>query len=72
VPGTCASCGRHDEDTTAIYRVYVTPEAWDTPGRVTRLDEVEQWCFACRSSYPHEDASAGDEPPVEGSTGART
>ena len=34
----------------------VTPEAWDTPGRADVQDEIEHWCFACRTQYPHEDA----------------
>ena len=37
-----------------VNRVYVVPEAWDTPGSSTRQDEAELWCFACRSMYPHE------------------
>jgi hypothetical protein len=32
----------------------VTPEAWDTPGSETTLPEVEHWCFACLTHYPHE------------------
>ena len=38
-----------------VHRVYVTPEAWDTEAKVEVLDEVERWCFPCRTSYPHED-----------------
>ena len=34
-------------------RLYITPEAWDTPGRVER-GELELWCFVCRTHYPHE------------------
>ncbi|HMQ25086.1 MAG TPA: hypothetical protein PKA98_03795, partial [Acidimicrobiales bacterium] len=52
----CTLCGRDDEELFAIHRVYVTPEGWDTPGRADVQDEVEHWCFACRSQYPHEDA----------------
>lgn len=37
-----------------VHRVYVVPEAWDTPGKVDVQDEVEHWCFACRTQYPHE------------------
>jgi len=51
--GICESCGRDDEDVAAVHRMYVTPEAWDTPGTEKVLDEVEHWCFACRSHYPH-------------------
>ncbi|MCB1015559.1 MAG: hypothetical protein KDB10_10640 [Acidimicrobiales bacterium] len=52
----CTSCGRDDEPLHAVHRIYVTPEAWDTPGRADVQDEVEHWCFACRTQYPHEDA----------------
>jgi hypothetical protein len=53
----CDSCGRDEEglDLLTVHRVYVTPEAWDTPGKVEVLDDVEQWCFACRSHYPHQE-----------------
>lgn len=51
---SCTSCGRDDEPLTRVHRVYVTPEAWDTPGRADVVDEVEHWCFVCRTHYPHE------------------
>ena len=51
----CESCGRDDEEVVSVHRVYVTPETWDTEGKVDVLDEVEQWCFACRSHYPHQE-----------------
>ncbi len=56
--GTCTSCGRDDEDLVEVRRKYVTPAAWDSPGRETVLDEVERWCVPCLTHYPHE--------PVEG------
>jgi hypothetical protein len=44
-----------------VHRVYVTPGAWDLTSqdeaaadRVDVLDEVERWCFPCRSQYPHQ------------------
>lgn len=52
-PATCASCGRADDDLEAVRRVYVTPEAWDAEGKVDVQDDVEVWCFPCRSHYPH-------------------
>ena len=52
----CDSCGSHDVyDVVRVHRVYVTPEAWDTEGKVEVVDEVERWCFPCRTSYPHEE-----------------
>ena len=56
---TCGSCGRTDEETEPVKRVYVTPESWDTEGKVEVMDEVEHWCFACRTHYPHEPVEAG-------------
>ncbi len=55
--GTCDSCGREDEELYAVHRVYVTPEAWDTPGSSRQLDDVERWCLVCVSHYPHEPAA---------------
>jgi hypothetical protein len=54
VSGHCESCGRDDEEVVSVHRVYVTPETWDTEGKIDVLDEVEQWCFSCRSHYPHQ------------------
>jgi len=50
--GTCESCGRDDEAIVLVTRLYVTPEAWDTPGKVETGDD-EWWCFVCRTHYPH-------------------
>jgi len=58
VHGRCDSCGRDDEDLESVHRVYVTPESWDTAGRVDVVDEVERWCFACRTHYPHQPVDA--------------
>ena len=38
----------------AVRRVYITPETWDSPGSTKTMDELEWWCFACRTHYPHE------------------
>ena len=38
-----------------MHRVYVTPESWDTEGKVDVVDEIERWCFVCRSHYPHQE-----------------
>ena len=66
----CESCGSPAVDTARVRRVYVTPGAWDLDAdepaddTVQVVDEVEAWCFPCRSQYPHQpvddrDASAG-------------
>jgi len=59
----CDSCGRDepDDDVVAVHRVYVTPPAWDAEERVEVVAEVEQWCFACRTHYPHQ-LEGDDEP----------
>lgn len=54
---TCDSCGDTEDGLTAVRRVYVTPEAWDTEGSATVVPDVEHWCYACRSHYPHQDAA---------------
>jgi hypothetical protein len=53
VQGRCESCGSEDDDVVLVRRLYITPEAWDSPERVQRGDE-ELWCFVCRTHYPHE------------------
>jgi hypothetical protein len=59
----CDSCGAPADDTEPVRRVYVTPGGWDLTGaegdgpppeRVEVVDEVERWCFPCRSQYPHQ------------------
>ena len=50
---TCESCGAEGDVLYAVHRQYVTPAAWDTPGREVTLDDVERWCFPCRTHYPH-------------------
>lgn len=55
--GVCESCGS-DEELVAVRRVYVTPEAWDTEGKAEVVPEPEQWCYACRSHYPHQSLDA--------------
>jgi hypothetical protein len=52
--GPCESCGADASDLAPVRRVYVTPETWDTEGRVDVVDGMESWCFPCRSQYPHQ------------------
>jgi hypothetical protein len=54
----CTSCGSDADDVIAVRRVYVTPAAWDTEEKVEVVDEVEEWCFPCRTHYPHEEVEA--------------
>ena len=51
---TCDSCGSPDDELEGVRRVYVVPEAWDTAASETKVDDIEHWCFPCRSMYPHE------------------
>ena len=55
---TCAACGAPSDALVAVHRVYVTPAAWDTEERVDVVDEIERWCFPCRSLYPHQEIEA--------------
>jgi hypothetical protein len=61
---TCESCGASvpsDDDLVPVHRVYVTPAAWDTEHteeKVEVVDEVERWCFPCRTLYPHQEIGA--------------
>jgi hypothetical protein len=59
--GRCDSCGRDEDDLVAVHRVYVTPESWDAEGKVDVVDEVERWCFVCRTHYPHQEIASGDQ-----------
>lgn len=54
----CESCGS-DQDSTAdlvsVQRVYLVAPPEGTVGseEVRVLDDIEAWCFVCRSMYPH-------------------
>lgn len=58
----CESCGTPDDDLAEVHRIYVRADSWRevddavADDRVTVLDDVEHWCFACRSQYPHRPA----------------
>jgi len=67
--GTCESCGSTDEVLYAVQRRYVTPPAWDTPGRDVLLDEVEHWCYPCCTHYPHEPVDAATDTATDTDTG---
>jgi len=52
--GVCTSCAREDDELAAVRRVYLVPGSGDNEASATTLDDVELWCFSCRSMYPHE------------------
>jgi hypothetical protein len=50
----CENCATPDDELIAVQRVYVTPEAWDSPEASAKVvDEVEHWCVSCCTQYPH-------------------
>jgi hypothetical protein len=57
--GTCDSCGAEAADLVEVHRVYLTPAAWDRDERVEVVEEVERWCWPCRTHYPHQELHAG-------------
>jgi hypothetical protein len=53
-PTRCDSCGDDGVDLAPVKRVYVTPGSGEDPDAHQVLDEVEWWCYPCRTHYPHE------------------
>lgn len=53
--GTCDSCGAVEVALETVRRVYVTPAAWDAEARADVQEDVEHWCFPCRTHYPHQE-----------------
>lgn len=53
---TCESCGAETDRLQAVHRKYVVAADWDQEPSERVLDEVERWCFACLTHYPHEPA----------------
>jgi hypothetical protein len=50
----CESCGHDTEDLASVQRIYlVDADPAGEPSSTTVLDDFEQWCFPCRSLYPH-------------------
>jgi hypothetical protein len=54
----CESCGSDavsDVDLLSVQRVYLVAPPEGTVGneQVRVLDDIELWCFVCRSMYPH-------------------
>jgi hypothetical protein len=63
----CDSCGTdraRDDDLVNVQRVYLVAPSEGTvgggPGEQVRvLDDIEVWCFVCRTMYPHQTLDAG-------------
>ena len=53
---TCESCGAETDELHPVRRKYVTPGSWDQDAGERVVDDVERWCFACLTHYPHEPA----------------
>jgi hypothetical protein len=64
IHGRCESCGCEDESLISVQRVYLIPAELPSDRRTGEfssvvgddqmvLDDIEQWCFVCRSMYPH-------------------
>lgn len=48
---TCESCGADEPQLTSVHRIY--PTVGESGGDMVQPD-VEEWCFACMTHYPHE------------------
>jgi hypothetical protein len=59
--GTCDSCGREDEETELVRRVYLVvpdegtgdPMTLEERAQAVPVDEDERWCASCRETFPH-------------------
>ena len=49
----CDSCGDRDPNLSKVRRIYVEYRGSDTEPLVTEVPDEEQWCPACRATYPH-------------------
>ena len=54
--GICDSCGDATDTLVGVHRIYLRPPAAEGVGQVRPdvMPDIEQWCFPCRSHYPHE------------------
>lgn len=52
---SCGSDGTGDGDLVSVQRVYLVaaPEGAVGADGMRVLDDIEMWCFVCRSMYPH-------------------
>ena len=49
----CENCGAGEDDLVAVHRVYLEFDDEAVTGSTT-LAETEQWCRACRATYPNQ------------------
>ena len=56
--GTCENCGDTECDLTEVHRVYLpfreNPENGPGLEEPVVMDELELWCFACCTQFPHQ------------------
>ncbi len=50
----CEICGTPSDVVVKVLRVYLTPEAWDTPASRRVFEDPEIWCNSCITLYPSE------------------
>jgi len=50
---TCDSCGSDTGRLEPVRRKYITAADGDREPSARVIDEVEHWCFACLTHYPH-------------------
>ena len=51
--GACDNCGSPDEELGSVVRIYLVPDDAGGEPRVTEVSGTEEWCPACRATYPH-------------------
>ncbi len=55
--GLCDSCGDAADTLVGVHRIYLVPTTAPADGgerRAEVMTEIEQWCFPCRTHYPHQ------------------
>jgi hypothetical protein len=57
--GRCDSCGDEAVEVVVVQRLYVTPADWDREERIEVVEELERWCWPCRTHYPHQEPATG-------------
>ena len=55
----CESCGHDTDDLASVQRIYLVDAETAGEPRTTVLDDIELWCFPCRSLYPHRSVVEG-------------